>query len=382
MELLLWRWSTAVQVSSTLMIALFFVVLAQSIRRAELRPWVGAWLANFGAMLVTILFWALQPQSPIVIALVRGLYIFLKTLFVVLMFAGAARFAGFKPMQALYRRAVIVIAAFALISMLALDSINQLGMFQSAVIAIGLAACAILLARTRPPAWAWLATALALRATFAIVEVFAYAVQDADASALMRTFLAAHSSFDTAAEWMIALGCVLMLYHTIQLELTRMISDLHASQSELQTLLDHDPLTGLSNRRSLDAILEHSRAEGAILLFFDINDFKRINDAYGHHVGDACLKRFSEALKANFRAEDRIVRYAGDEFVAVLPEMPAEEILRRLDHIRKDLQDASGDASPLRFSVGQSQLAAGGDADAALRAADLAMYRRKLSRSA
>jgi diguanylate cyclase (GGDEF)-like protein len=381
MELLLWRWSAAVQVSSTLMITLFFIVLAQSIKRAELRPWVGAWVANLAALLITILFWTLQPQSSVVVTLLRALYIFFKTLFVVLMFIGAARFAGFKPIRALYGRATLVIALFALICAFALGSIHQLGILQSAVIAIGLAACAILLARTRPPAWAWLATALALRATFAAVEVFAYAMQDDDASILMRTFLASHSSFDTAAEWMIALGCVLMLYRTIQLELTRMVSDLHASQAELQTLVDHDPLTGLSNRRSLSVILERSRAEGATLLFFDLNDFKHINDAHGHHIGDECLIRFADTLKAHFRAEDRIVRYAGDEFVVVLPDMPAEEILRRLDRIRRDLQNVSGSNVPLRFSVGQSQLVAGGDVEAALRDADLAMYRRKHARN-
>ncbi|HEV2607868.1 MAG TPA: hypothetical protein VGT79_07790, partial [Xanthomonadaceae bacterium] len=92
MELLLWRWSTSVQITSDLLIAVFFVVLARSVGRVELRSWVSAWVANLGALSITIVFWLLQPQSKLVFAVISAMYIFAKTLFVVLLVIGAAGF--------------------------------------------------------------------------------------------------------------------------------------------------------------------------------------------------------------------------------------------------------------------------------------------------
>ena len=91
MELLLWRWSTTAQIVSSLMIAVFFDVLAQSVKRVELRPWVKAWLANLGALFVTVIFWYAEPKSALVFAALRFGYFFSKTMFVVLLAAGVRR---------------------------------------------------------------------------------------------------------------------------------------------------------------------------------------------------------------------------------------------------------------------------------------------------
>src|SRR5215210_1110854 len=92
MELLLWRWSTTAQIASSVTIAIFFFVLARSVRRMELRPWVAAWLANLGALAVTLFFWFVQPQSPAAFIALRSGYFFSKTIFLVLLVAGAWRF--------------------------------------------------------------------------------------------------------------------------------------------------------------------------------------------------------------------------------------------------------------------------------------------------
>lgn len=88
-------------------------------------------------------------------------------------------------------------------------------------------------------------------------------------------------------------------------------------KEELQALVDRDSLTGLANRRALPEALRECGGSGATLLFFDLNDFKEINDSYGHSIGDECLRRFASALRATFGEDGRLFRYGGDEFVVI-----------------------------------------------------------------
>jgi diguanylate cyclase (GGDEF)-like protein len=380
MELLLWRWSTSAQVASAVMIAVFFVVLARSVRRVELRPWIAAWLANLAALGVTIAFWFWQPRAPGAFIALRAGYFFTKTMFVVLLAAGAWRFLGRRMPPRTRRMVVAGVAVAAGAAAFMADDVNKVGVTQSSVIAVVLMAIAVRLAARRVPGAGWLAVGCGLRATLAVAEAFAYSTQLRPhawaQSREMGIFLASHSSFDTGAEWVIALGCVLTLYRTIQQELTQSNAELLATKEALQEMVDRDPLTGLANRRGLPAILRAAFPTGATVLFFDLNDFKLINDSYGHGAGDECLKRFSQALQSSFRPDDHVVRYAGDEFVVVAPGMEPARLLERVERLRERLR-TSRDGPEIRFSVGQAYLEPGGDPEAAVRAADEAMYRDK-----
>ncbi len=380
-ELLLWRWSTAVQITSDLMIAVFFVVLSRSVGRSELRPWVAAWLANLLALSVTIVFWLLQPQSAAAFTGITWAYIFTKTMFVALLIVGATGFVPEHSIRISDRLLLVGVAAFAVLGALASRSISWLGVIETIAIAIGLGGGAILLIARKPPAYDWLVAGFIARSALAVVEAGAYAAQLASAdvakSAPVASFLAAASSFDTGAEWMIALGCVLMLYRTIQRELTQSNSELRAAKDELQALLVRDLLTGVFNRRSLSTILRESQLSGATILFFDLNDFKSINDIHGHHVGDECLKRFARALQESFRSGDHVVRYAGDEFVVIANDIDPVETDARIQRVRAKLQPGPPEGPRIGFSVGRATLPVHGDPDAALRAADEAMYRDK-----
>lgn len=380
-ELLLWRWSTSVQITSDLIIAVFFVVLARSVGRAELRTWVGAWLANLGALAITIAFWLLQPRAPLVFAVICALYIFCKTMFIVLLTVGSIAFTARRQARIPYAGLAVAVAAFAALGGMFAHVIDQLGMIEATTICLCLAAGAVFVCIQKPPGYAWLATGFVVRSALAAAETFAYAEHamkgGESGSPLFATFLASHSSFDTGAEWMIALGCVLTLYRTIQQELIQSNSDLHAAQSELQAMLDHDQLTGALNRRSLPAMLRDAQATGAAILFFDLDGFKKINDTLGHHAGDACLCRFALALQECFRSGDRIVRYAGDEFLVIAPGIEPADIDARIATVRDRMRVASNEIPQVDFSVGAAHLAQGGDAEAALRAADEEMYRNK-----
>jgi diguanylate cyclase (GGDEF)-like protein len=378
MELLLWRWSTAAQITSALMIAVFFSVLARSVRRIELRPWVNAWVVNLFAMLVTLIFWVAQPESTIAFVLLRWGYVFAKTMFVLLLVLGTMRFRK-------WRGIVATVGALSFAGAFLLNTIDKIGVTQSAVIGIALGAgAAYLLARHRAGS-GWLAAGFALRALLAFVETAAYAMHLTNSAwsqhPAVGIFLASHSSFDTGAEWVIALGCVLTLYRRIQEELTDSNRELLAAKDVLQELVDRDSLTGLANRRALPAVLRDSFETGATIFFFDLNDFKDINDSYGHHTGDDVLRRFAHVLEASFRPHDHVMRYGGDEFVVVAPGVTPDELGERIESLRERVKFEQSGGPQIRFSVGESYLPPNGEPDAALRAADQAMYRDKAAKT-
>ncbi|WP_298462542.1 diguanylate cyclase domain-containing protein [uncultured Cellulomonas sp.] len=103
-----------------------------------------------------------------------------------------------------------------------------------------------------------------------------------------------------------------------------------SAQHEAVRAAHRDPLTGLMNRRAFADQLERqldraARTGGALgVLFFDVDDFKAVNDAHGHLVGDGYLVHISECLRARLRSHDAAARVGGDEFVALLTDLPGD----------------------------------------------------------
>lgn len=118
-----------------------------------------------------------------------------------------------------------------------------------------------------------------------------------------------------------------------------------------------DELTGLTNRRGFDALVEHSIAlcsrvgEPATLLYFDLDDFKTINDTLGHAGGDRVLRTFADRLTSTFRDSDVIARLGGDEFCVLLTGATAEDVERPLALLQGELQTREG-APLVAFRVG------------------------------
>ena len=116
------------------------------------------------------------------------------------------------------------------------------------------------------------------------------------------------------------------------------ISELEKTREKLQYLSYHDDLTGLYNRKFMEENMERLDTERQLplsLVMLDINGLKIINDTFGHAMGDKLLKRTAEILQDSIRQEDILARWAGDEFVIMLPQTTAkeaEEILARIDN--------------------------------------------------
>ena len=149
-----------------------------------------------------------------------------------------------------------------------------------------------------------------------------------------------------------------------------------------------DELTQLANRRRFTETLavEVRRAERfgdpLALVLADLDDFKQINDRYGHQIGDEVLRHFSDVLRENVRDFDLPVRYGGEEFAVLLPETGvdgAEQLARRLQTalLRLRLPATGPDKPPVTASFGVAAFPAARSAEELLSAADGALYRAK-----
>ena len=381
MDVHLWRWSTAVQMSSALLIALFFLVLWRSTQRGELRVWFAAWTANFLALGATMAYWLWPVQSDPMRNAVGISYVLFKAMFVLLLVVGAINFSRRQLTRRAQFRLGLAVVLCSIAAGLLIDSVDLLRALVAATLALALGGMGLYMTVTRQPSCGWLAVGFLMRGGLGLAEAAAHGTRllvGPDAlDGAVSTFADMSSSFDAGAEWLIALGCVLALYDTVGKELSRINTDLEVTKEELRILSHRDPLTGVLNRRRLPEILHDSRLTGATILFFDLDDFKDINDVHGHHVGDEALRRFARVLQFSFRPGDHVIRYAGDEFLVVGQGIEQVDVRERISVLRETLLRECSDGPPINFAVGEAYLPVGGDPEAAIRAADAAMYRRK-----
>jgi len=153
-----------------------------------------------------------------------------------------------------------------------------------------------------------------------------------------------------------------------------------------------DPLTGLPNTRFMFMHLtrELARADRlkseASLLVMDLDNFKEINDTYGHHVGDRALREVASVLRTAIRPYDICIRYAGDEFIVVLSGCGGEEAERKRLELQRAVDQLEFEARPgkrlqLAISVGAAIFPHDGDSyETLLATADSRMYRDKARR--
>ena len=154
----------------------------------------------------------------------------------------------------------------------------------------------------------------------------------------------------------------------------------------MESMALSDPLTGVLNRRGFERDASKRLTESAddatgALLFIDLNDFKLVNDKYGHEIGDKLLTIAAERLMKSLRAGDIIGRPGGDEFVALVPDVSADVAEKLATRLTKTLEQ------PYRIAGTDIQCAASiglalypehaNTLTGLMRAADAAMYRAK-----
>lgn len=159
---------------------------------------------------------------------------------------------------------------------------------------------------------------------------------------------------------------------------------LYSSYTKLQKLAEEDELTKTYNRRKLKEVLQSeiersSRYKTPLCVaLFDIDNFKRINDTYGHNVGDDVLRHLAKTVKNSIRTNDSFGRWGGEEFLLILPHLSLEEARKACEKIRCIItQTEFATVGSITCSFGLSDYALANNFDTVISQCDHAMYEAK-----
>ncbi|CAB3778251.1 hypothetical protein LMG28688_00553 [Paraburkholderia caffeinitolerans] len=184
------------------------------------------------------------------------------------------------------------------------------------------------------------------------------------------------------------IGVLARCFDRMRMEIRSQVDALHTRQQELTHLAGHDPLTGLPNRthflEQLDLAIRRAALsdEPLAVMFVDLNDFKQINDQFGHSTGDQTLVVVAQRLRAALRGTDVVARYGGDEFVILVGGARTTDALRvaasRVQLAMEAPVPLGEHLMKVGVSIGISEFPADGmHAEELLAKADTAMYAAK-----
>ncbi|MDP1901597.1 MAG: GGDEF domain-containing protein [Rubrivivax sp.] len=179
------------------------------------------------------------------------------------------------------------------------------------------------------------------------------------------------------------LGAIVLAFVAVTLVCERTERQLRESRRRLRALANLDALTHVPNRRGFDELAGHAlrldEPGSAVLLMFDVDDFKRINDLLGHAAGDRALCLVASCVQEHLRVPDVAGRYGGDEFVLLLRQTGTLGAMAVATRIVAEVQRRAADQQlpPMSLSFGLVQVGALEDIAAALRRADQALYEAK-----
>jgi len=167
------------------------------------------------------------------------------------------------------------------------------------------------------------------------------------------------------------------------------VSRLQSELEQASEMVRHDALTGALNRKGMDEVLEREVAHAnrhdstLCIAMLDIDNFKRLNDTHGHHVGDDALVHLAQVTRETIRPQDSLARYGGEEFVILLPDTALNEAVQTITRVQRELTRKfflnKNEKLLITFSAGVAERGHDEPADLALKRADSAMYLAKRS---
>ncbi len=161
--------------------------------------------------------------------------------------------------------------------------------------------------------------------------------------------------------------------------------ELQRKEKEITALMLSDPLTGIANRRSFDLRIKeeierhHRYGHPLCLAIGDIDHFKKVNDSFGHDIGDEVICRFAHTLRDHKRSSDFVARIGGEEFMLILAETSADQAWVIVNRLRQVFESQTYTAidRPITASFGLSELQLNDDYASLIKRADLGLYQSK-----
>jgi len=196
-------------------------------------------------------------------------------------------------------------------------------------------------------------------------------------------------SYKIILGFIILLSLLIFIFYKVSKEVSReVIEQLEEKVKTITEISETDKMLGIYNRSKFFKVLEaeiyRSRRydHNLSLIMFDIDHFKKINDNYGHLVGDQVLKKLSKIISNEIRTIDLFARYGGDEFMILLPETSIEKAIELAERLKVVLKKTNFDkVSSVSCSFGVTELKSDDDIDKLILKADNALYKAKEKRN-
>ena len=196
-------------------------------------------------------------------------------------------------------------------------------------------------------------------------------------------------SYKIILGFIILLSLLIFIFYKVSKEVSReVIEQLEEKVKTITEISETDKMLGIYNRSKFFKVLEaeiyRSRRydHNLSLIMFDIDHFKKINDNYGHLVGDQVLKKLSKIISNEIRTIDLFARYGGDEFMILLPETNIEKAIELAERLKVVLKKTNFDkVSSVSCSFGVTELKSDDDIDKLILKADNALYKAKEKRN-
>ncbi len=367
--------AAAAHLAGSVVLALFFLLLARHDPRPYLRAWTAAWIAQVLSL------------TALLVSNLRGwhaslsLYLFLEAGHGLLIVAAAQNYAKGQGPRRSHAVAVTALAVWSGIAPFLFSGDNALHAAQYAILALAYLSAAAILWPLREPAGMGLrltTNVLGLLGLVYVQHAAAFARTER-AETTLAPYLEVAPFSILLLQMLLGLGMVLAVMEAAQWALATTNQQLREAERRLKALAQTDPLTGCFNRRVFRELVDDVRArsgsEAGVVTLLDMDGLKAINDRHGHTAGDDAIRSMAEAIRSRTRTTDVIVRWGGDEFVVVIPGATSAEGEGRRAQIVAAIIEAG-----LSVSAGLAVYGPDKDIMAAVQEADEAMYQAKAAR--
>jgi diguanylate cyclase (GGDEF)-like protein len=390
--------SLAQLAACVLLVTLFLLLRRYARRRKYFVAWGQAWLAACLAMGALVVRYNILPHLDGTLPddqslSVRGIYFvyqFSKLLYCALLLAGTILYArGTKP-RSLLPYAFAFLGIYTAFSLRMSNNLVQLVVWQSPLAALTFSVCAYMLiglpSSRRSLGSRVTGSFFVLMAGLWTLYFFAFGYLGfvkGPRIGFFQQVVNFNTYFDLLLHMLLGYGMIVILMEDAKREVDDAHAELAVAHHHLLRASLYDSLTGCLNRRAFTegVGLEVARAAFGSVVMIDTDNLKNVNDAYGHAAGDNLLRHLAEVLRNRLRASDKLYRWGGDEFLLVLPGGKAGDVMPRLEErlLRAravTLDDGAGEVR-LEVSIGAADYTSAEEIDAAIAAADAAMYAQK-----